>query len=158
MKKTLIAALLAAPILLAGPALAEAPPGGPARGEEKFAEMDLNGDGVISHAEFVAQREQKFARTDVNQDGLISFDEAMAAKKAVMGGQTPEAKGPRDGKGKMFTYLDIDRDGFISLEEMEVFSDRRFKDMDSNLDGQVTLLEAKAAMRDLLIKRSRGRD
>ncbi len=158
MKKTLIAALLATPVLLAVPVLAEAPPGDPARGEEKFAEMDLNGDGVISHVEFVAQREQKFARTDVNQDGLISFDEAMAAKKAEMGGKVPEAKGPRDGKGNMFTYLDVDRDGFISLEEMEVFSDRRFKDMDSNLDGQVTLLEAKAAMRNLLIKRSRGRD
>ncbi len=158
MKKTLIAALLATPVLLAGPVLAEAPPGDPVRGEEKFAELDFNGDGVISHAEFVAQREQKFASTDVNQDGLISFDEAMAAKKAVMGGQVPKAKGPRDGGGNMFTFLDIDGDGFISLEEMEVFGDRRFKDMDSNLDGQVTLLEAKAAMRDLLIKRSRGRD
>ncbi len=158
MKKTLIAALLATTVLLAGTALAETPPDDPARGGEKFAEMDLNGDGVISHAEFVTQREQKFAGTDANQDGLISLDEAMVAKKTEMGGQAPEAKGPRDGKGNMFAYLDIDGDGFISLEEMEVFSDRRFKDMDSNLDGQVTLLEAKAAMRDLLIKRSRGRD
>ncbi len=157
MKKTLIAALFATPLLMAGQVLAEAPPGDPARGGEKFAEMDLNGDGVISHAEFVTQREQKFASTDANQDGLISFDEAMAAKKAEMGDKPPETKGPREGKDNMFAHLDIDGDGFISLEEIEVFSDRRFKDMDSNLDGQVTLLEAKAAIRGHQA-RSRGRD
>jgi len=157
MKQAFIVALIAAPVLMAAPALAEAPMG-PPRGEEKFLEADANGDGVISREEFVTRREAHFASTDANQDGLISFDEAMTAKEEKMAGDGPGGKGPGGREGYMFTKHDIDGDGFISLEEVEVFSDRMFRDMDSNLDNQVTLLEAKAAMRELFAKRSRGRE
>jgi len=157
MKKTLYAALIATPVLFATPVLAE-PPGGPGQGEGRFAEADANGDGAISREEFVAQREAHFTDADANQDGLISFDESMAAKKEKMEGDSQHGKGPKGPEGDMFIKHDIDGDGFISLAEVEVFSDRVFRDMDSNLDGRVTLLEAKAAMREHFAKRSSGRE
>ncbi len=57
------------------------------------------------------------------------------------------------GKGRMFSVLDIDGDGNVSFEEFSVVGDRRYKDMDANLDGEVTFLEAQAAGRERHMRR-----
>jgi Ca2+-binding EF-hand superfamily protein len=57
----------------------------------------------------------------------------------------------------MFSVLDIDGDGLVSFEEFSVMGDRLYKDMDANLDGEVTLLEAQAAGRERKMRRKSRR-
>ena len=157
MKKLVMAALLSTPLLVSIPAAAQEGPGGPSRGEERFQEMDINGDGEITRAEMAETRTEKFAEADANGDGLLSYDEGIAAHKARMEEKGRDGGRHKGGKGKFFARMDIDGDGFVSLEETEVMSDRRFTDMDANLDGAVTYLEAKAAFKAHKGKRSKDR-
>lgn len=156
MKKLLMTALVSTPLLMAAPALAQDHPGPGERGIEKFQEIDLNGDGVVTRAEMTEQRTARFSEADANGDGLLSYDEGLAAHKARM-----EEKGrksmARRGEGRFFARMDIDGDGFVSFEETEVMSNRMFKDMDADLDGAVTFLEAQAAHKSHKAKRARDR-
>jgi Ca2+-binding EF-hand superfamily protein len=43
--------------------------------QQRLKEIDTNGDGNISKAEFQAQGDKKFAKMDTNSDGQISPDE-----------------------------------------------------------------------------------
>lgn len=43
--------------------------------QQHFQQMDSNGDGKISHDEFMANAERQFQRLDANHDGVIDQDE-----------------------------------------------------------------------------------
>lgn len=43
--------------------------------QQYFQQMDANGDGKISHDEYMANAERQFQRLDANHDGVISQDE-----------------------------------------------------------------------------------
>lgn len=45
------------------------------RMQQYFQQMDANGDGKISHDEYMANAERQFQRLDANHDGAISQDE-----------------------------------------------------------------------------------
>ncbi|WP_448581357.1 EF-hand domain-containing protein [Thermaurantiacus sp.] len=49
------------------------------REEKRFARADRNDDGVISQAEFLANRRRNFDKLDVNGDGMLAFEEYAAA-------------------------------------------------------------------------------
>jgi hypothetical protein len=49
---------------------------------EMFAKHDINGDGVISEAEFLTHAKAKFVKKDTNHDGSISKEEAKTAHAA----------------------------------------------------------------------------
>lgn len=155
MKRKMIAAMIASPLLFVFPAMAEEEGPPPEQGQKHFEEVDINGDGVIASSEFEENKTAKFAEADANRDGQLSYDEALAMFKEraeAMGREERRGAG-KGGKGKMFSVLDIDGDGLVSFEEFSVMGDRRYKDMDANLDGEVTLLEAKAAGRERHLKR-----
>jgi Ca2+-binding EF-hand superfamily protein len=128
--------------------------------DQKFKELDANGDGVVTWAEFNAMAEQHFAEADADKNGLISYEESLKAHEARHG-----ADGDQDGKGRheggkdgMFFMMDIDNDGMVSREEVSVLTSRMFRDMDANGDGKVTALEAKAAAREHAFKMHAMRD
>lgn len=126
--RTLIAA--GAVLALAGPALAQtasgqAPSGmtleqfQAANGDKMFARLDANKDGKISQEEFAAFREQN-AQVDAK------------ATKAGKRGQ------------RMFARFDKDKDGSLSRAEANDVLAWRFKRMDTNNDGVLSLEEAQA--------------
>jgi Ca2+-binding EF-hand superfamily protein len=45
--------------------------------------LDANGDGKITHAEFMASSEARFARMDANHDGKLDKGEVDAARTAM---------------------------------------------------------------------------
>jgi Ca2+-binding EF-hand superfamily protein len=53
--------------------------------ENKFKEMDTNGDGAISEAEFNAFHAKRFKEMEANSDGKITHDEMEAGHKKMMG-------------------------------------------------------------------------
>ena len=74
--------------LLALPALAEKPmdgqgqhqgkSGGKHHGQKMMEKFDLDGDGRINKAEFMALHDEKFDRMDSNSDGFIEPEERKA--------------------------------------------------------------------------------
>lgn len=48
-----------------------------------FEKKDINGDGVISKAEFLKHAEEKFAKMDADGDGVLSKEEAKKKRKEM---------------------------------------------------------------------------
>lgn len=124
-KRTLIAA--GAVLAVAAPALAQtSAPSGPSG-------MTLE--------QFQAKNTDKmFERLDTNKDGKISPDEFAAFREnnAKADGQATKA-----GK-RMFARFDKDKDGSLSRTEAADVLAMRFKRMDANNDGILTLEELQA--------------
>jgi EF hand len=82
-------------------------------------------------------------RADTNGDGKVSRDEAAALQDKV--------------PGDWFDKTDLDKDGFVTQDElrqardnrkgdMKARMEERFKEADANSDGQISLDEAQAKM------------
>ena len=94
--------------------------------DNRFAEMDSNGDGSVSEAEFVAAAQTKSAERAAEQFGRLDADGDGALSRDVL-----ESRG-RGGMGeRMLSRLDEDNSGGVSAEEfdagMERFAERRGK-------------------------------
>ncbi|HET7535529.1 MAG TPA: EF-hand domain-containing protein [Candidatus Didemnitutus sp.] len=113
--------------------------------DPKFREVDANGDGRISRAEYTAYDQQKFSKMDANGDGFVSLDE-MAAYDGGMG-----EKATSD----WFKKIDTDGDGKLSATEHAAGCDMMFTRMDTDGDGFVSPSEFAAAHKD---KMKKGKD
>lgn len=104
--------------------------------EQHFKEMDTNGDGVVSKAEFDASHDKHFKDLDTNGDGKLSLDEMKAGHKEMMG----------EHKMNRFDELDTNHDGFLSREEVKdkPMLAKHFDELDTNKDGKLTREEMKA--------------
>lgn len=128
LKSTLIAA--GAMLMIAGPGLAQ-PKGA--------AALDANADGKVTLSEFQAGRGgQMMTRLDADKDGKLSKDEFSAMRKKA------QAAG-KEGKGadRMWSRVDANNDGFLVRGEVDGLLAQRFKRMDSDNDGVLSLTELK---------------
>lgn len=122
-----------------------------------FVRLDANKDGKISVAEADAVRPKGakaaaaksagfhglFARADINKDGTISkteFDAMGLQLKARMekAGDRQEALGAR-----MFDQSDANKDGKVTLAELQQPALARFDRADANHDGKISADELK---------------
>jgi hypothetical protein len=149
-----------------------------AQGQMRFQGMDTNGDGVITRSEWRGN-DNSFRNQDWNGDGILSGDEVRTGERRQTGwGQDWNHDGRVDnvdnqiaqrfrgydvnnddrvgrsewpGDGRLFTRLDANRDGYVSMQEYtqgEGFTldslggaSYRFSSIDINGDGLVTRSE-----------------
>ena len=128
--RTLIAA--GAVLALAGPALAQSASGGAAAPT-----------GMTLQQFQAANGDKLFTRLDANKDGKISAEEFTAFRKQNAAVDAKAGKAGKRGQ-RLFARFDKDNDGALSRTEADGVLAWRFKRMDTNNDGILTLEELQA--------------
>jgi len=97
---------------------------------QHFKEMDTDGDGMVSKAEYDANHDKHFKAMDTNGDGKLSPDEMRAGHKEAA----------NESMKKRFDEADANHDGMLTREETKKIPmlNRHFDEMDANHDGKVT--------------------
>lgn len=111
--------------------------GGPDAGR-MIERHDANGDGKVSLEEFQGRNKERFAEMDVNGDGYITEDE-VRSEMGTMRGRW-QGRGER-GPGAMIERHDANEDGKVSAEEFPGPAER-FSELDKDGDGFITQDEA----------------
>ncbi|MFO6420883.1 hypothetical protein ACLBKS_11830 [Hylemonella sp. W303a] len=123
-------------------------PVNPAGGHGHAAFMgsyDVNRDGVVTRDEYDTLRKQRYVAADINRDGWLSEAEYVAEFEARLKQQyAAQGRSPDDGYQQMmkqahvrFNILDKNKDGRLSVDEENDVAERTFKTGDVNLDGVV---------------------
>jgi hypothetical protein len=108
------------------------------------ADYDLDKDGKVSKEEFQEVRQQRFAATDSNQDQGVSHEEYVAEYRARLMATKPDpGKAQRQLKQTdvRFKALDSNKDGRISLAEYSYSGWRMYAEHDYDRDGAVSLAD-----------------
>lgn len=106
---------------------------------ERMAELDTDGDGVITRGEVEASHIARFNETDANGDGTLTVDEITAHHEA----KRAERKQRRH--ERMLEKTDTNGDGVISSEEFTADKMARYDRMDTDGDGIVSKEERESA-------------
>ena len=90
--------------------------------------FDLDKDGKIDRREFVKGREARFAALDLNKDQAVSPADF-----------PPESSGRPLAKlvGKMIAAADLNRDGKVTLDELQWSGSPVFEKADVNMNGVI---------------------
>jgi hypothetical protein len=144
MKFSLTTCALAVTALLAGNTMAADQPAND--GPHGLMRADTNGDGKVSKAEMDAAHDKKagdwFAKMDTDHDGYLTQDEIQKARDTRQ-----HRRG--DGKARMeerFKEIDANGDGQLSLDETQAKSPRlaeRFSTLDTDQNGMLSKEELK---------------
>ena len=95
--------------------------------KERFVETyDADGDGKVTHAEFLAERKSGYDIRDANKDGEVHEEEYVS-----------EYEGGIDQAYVRFNVLDDDEDGNMTLSEFNASGENIFKTLDTNGDGTI---------------------
>jgi Ca2+-binding EF-hand superfamily protein len=129
-------ALLALPVALNAQELRE---DRQARGQERFASVDTNTDGLVSLDEFLAAHDDRVASLDADGDGLFTAEELSAF--AGPGGHSPPVRAIE----RRMERADSDGDGALSHDEIESAHALRFEAADADADGFLSFDEAREA-------------
>ena len=141
-----------AALLTAGAAFAQPGPGpdgrpgrgGPDRGARMLELFDANRDGRVTWDEAWVFVTTRFTTADADRSGGLSLQEFATMRMRPANAPTPPAQHAariEEMRGRMFRGLDANRDGQVTLVEIQPFAEARFRAMDANADGAVTAEE-----------------
>ncbi len=107
--------------------------------KERFVETyDADGDGKVTHAEFLAERKSGYDLRDANKDGEVHEEEYVSEYEVRLRKQLDEQyKGQIDQAYVRFNVLDDDEDGNMTLTEFNSSGESIFKTLDTNGDGTI---------------------
>lgn len=131
--------VIAAALLAGSPAFAQA--------KKSAAKPELAGSQSILRANFIAQMDAQFGKIDSDKDGRVSGTEIEQFEKQRL---LAEAQARNDA---LFDRLDVNKNGQISAAEFAklvaepaaVSAQPMLSREDSNRDGQISLVEHRAA-------------
>ncbi|WP_424811871.1 EF-hand domain-containing protein [Roseococcus sp. YIM B11640] len=106
-----------------------------------FAMFDTNSDGRVTWDEAWAVITTRFNAADADRSGGLTVQEFAQLRRVRPEGQAPRHQGGErmeQMRGVMFRSLDANRDGVVTLAEIEPFAQARFRGLDANGDGAVT--------------------
>ncbi|MEG3125585.1 EF-hand domain-containing protein [Sphingomonas sp. GB1N7] len=130
MKMLVLAAALAGTIL-GGTAIAAQTTPSPAPAAPKPGRMmqaDVNGDGTVTRAEFLAQAGARFDARDTNKDGTISGDELIGRNGQMRPNAQPITRtSAMERAAAMFDRLDTNKDGKLDPTERQAMMERMGK-------------------------------
>ena len=101
---------------------------------EHFTQLDADRSGTVLAAEHASSAAAMFATMDTNGDRRVTVEEMDAARG-------PLASDTRISSADKIEVLDADHDGVLTAEEHASGSKMMFEQMDTNKDGQLTLAE-----------------
>ncbi len=112
--------------------------------EEHFAELDTDDDDLVTLVEFRVPAETRFGELDTNGDGSLTSDELRPPRPTDANGARGERRPPWTGKhqgGLGKGMLDTDGDGLVSPVEFLAPAEAHFAELDADDDDLVTLVE-----------------
>lgn len=101
--------------------------------QDKFTQLDRNGDGIVDQDEYEAGARASFASMDTNRDGWISLDELRASMDPNAGGIGADGLAR-----KQLAAMDLNDDNLISEDEFVAFANQSIPTFDKNGDGRLT--------------------
>lgn len=100
---------------------------------------DHDGDGIVTRAQYDAQRAKMFSDTDLDRNGKV---DAQEYEREFVHRLDQQIKSTRESQlkqaGVRFKSIDGDKDGAITRKEYELMSARMFERVDTNRDGSVS--------------------
>jgi esterase/lipase superfamily enzyme len=113
----------------------------PAPGHSKLECLqtdDIDLDGIVTQAEYMARRGEAFARTDQGGDGVLSEAEYVAEYAERLDAQLAAQRERQIRQAHVrFGVMDTDRDRAMTRAEYDATAGRTFQRLDTNGDGQV---------------------
>ena len=119
-------------LTLAFVTFAASAPSQAATGDKIFERLDADKSGDISYEEFVGEIRSRLEKADKDGDGKLTVEEISATFKGPKANQ--RAKG-------LVARFDPDKDGTITLADVETKRKERFAQLDANKDGKLVMEE-----------------
>lgn len=120
----------AVPVLLLATLAAPAPA---QSAQDRFAQLDSNGDELVDQGEYEAGARASFASMDTNRDGWITLDELRASLDPNAGGIGADGLARQQ-----LAAMDLNDDNLISQDEFVAFADQSMSTFDKDGNGRLT--------------------
>ena len=104
--------------------------------------------GPVTRDQFIAMAKQRFADMDANGDGVVTKADVTAQIAKRMGNEPPAPMVDR-----MFARLDTNGDGKATAAEVEAAAVARFTELDTDKNGTVTPEEQAAGSPNMMRRR-----